>query len=88
VILVAIGVVFSPFLCLKSIYQTYRDVFSTEAWGILTTPGTDIYHPMWAPLIIVELIGNLALGIAWVYAAFLLFKRRRSFPRSTVRCSC
>jgi hypothetical protein len=74
--LVELGLIASPPLALYSLYANYWPVFRDGAWGVLTSPGTEAYHPLWAPLIIFEIIGTL--GLASLSAIALLHFMRRS----------
>ena len=83
-ILVAIGVVMSPLQMLATLLQTYVPFFQGGTWEALTTPGSEQYHALWAPLIIFEFIGNLGLFVACVVLLFLFFKKSRFFPRTYI----
>ena len=54
--------------------------YSIEQWNLLTTPGTDSYHPLWAPILLLELFGNLAVFWVAILAAILYWRKMRSFP--------
>jgi hypothetical protein len=57
--LIGIGMVVNPLRLLFLIGRDLIPSFSGETWTILTTPGTTVYHPLWAPLLIFELLGNI-----------------------------
>src|SRR5262245_45842957 len=80
-ILVAIGLIVSPIRILAFIVQTSVPPFRDGAWAILTTPGSEAYHALWAPLLIFELLGNVGFIVAQVSLLVLFFKRSRNFPR-------
>jgi len=80
-ILVAIGIVLSPFKILALIYTTYINIFTQGTWLNLTTPGTDAYDPLWAPIIIGELTINTSLTFVWIYIAVIFFSKKRVFPK-------
>ena len=79
-ILVGLGVVLSPLFIATNIYKVYAEVFSSDVWQALTSPGGAAYHALWAPLVISEFVANSALILAWAYIAFLFFSKRRAFP--------
>ncbi len=79
-ILVAIGIVFSPIRILFVTIPIYSEIFSTGSWEILTTPGADAYNPLWGPIIIGEILVNGALIMVWLYIAYLFFTKNRVFP--------
>ncbi|MGI0115808.1 DUF2569 domain-containing protein [Zooshikella sp. RANM57] len=80
-ILIAISIVLTPFKIIILGVTTYSDVFSTEVWEVLTTPGTEIYHFLWAPIIIGEILINSGLLLAWLYMAYLFFTKNKHFPK-------
>lgn len=47
---------------------------------MLTQPGADAYHVLWAPILLFELAANLTLIIGAVLSAVLFFQRRTSAP--------
>lgn len=79
-ILVGISIVVNPFRLLFPIGNLIQ-VFLNESWTILTTPGTTAYHPMWAPLIIFELLGNIAFLVFSIALAVLFFQKRSVLPK-------
>jgi hypothetical protein len=56
-------------------------VWSTESWASLTSPGGDRYHVLWAPALLLDLLGMLGV-IVFAGLLLILFTRQRSsFPR-------
>ncbi len=83
-ILVAIGMVLAPIRILLMTVKNLFPAFSKQIWSLLTTPGARAYHPLWKPLLIGELVGNiLFLGFSVLIAVFF-FQRRRSVPKLAV----
>lgn len=80
-ILVGIGIVFSPIRIAGHIFPVYSEVFKSGVWGELTTPGSPNYHPLWAPLLLGEIGTNLLLIAVWIFIAVLFFSKKRSFPK-------
>ena len=80
-ILVAIGIVVTPFRIIILMMTTYPEIFSTDVWEVLTTQGSDVYSPLWAPIIIGEILFNIGLLFAWFYLAYLFFTKRCTFPK-------
>ena len=83
-ILVAIGLVISPLRLGAMILQIFVPVFTDGTWGILTTPGSELYHALWAPLLIFELLGNLGFIVAYIVLAILFFRKSRFFPKTYI----
>lgn len=72
-------------LCLTPIRlgaEVLRGLVSLEAktWAAVTTPGTRVYHPLFGPLIVGEIVVNAALLIAALVLLYLFFAKQRLFP--------
>jgi len=80
-IVVAFGLVVTPVRLLFFVIHDIVPVFSGEAWSILTTPGTEAYHPLWAPLLIFELVTNIAFSVFAIILSVFFFQRRMCAPR-------
>ena len=80
-ILVAIGIVVTPFRLILLISTTYPEIFTTGIWEALTTQGSDAYNPLWAPILIGELLINLGLLLVWLYIAYKFFTKSKDFPK-------
>ncbi|MBI1912433.1 MAG: DUF2569 domain-containing protein [Deltaproteobacteria bacterium] len=80
-ILIAIGLILTPIKILIDVIEYILPAFTGEVWTVLTTPGTELYHPLWAPLLIFSLIGNLFLiGFALTTSVFF-FKKKKIVPK-------
>lgn len=80
-ILVGLGVVLSPFIIAAQTFPVYSEIFANGHWEILTTPGYEVYRPLWAPIIIIEITINSGLILFWAFLAFLFFSKRILFPK-------
>ena len=80
-ILLGISVVFSPLRNLFETLSMYPKIFSSGRWESLTTPGSEAYHPLWAPTLIGELAVNIGLILSGVFIAFLFFSKKKAFPK-------
>jgi len=80
-ILVGLGIVISPLRMISVLVPLYHEMFSTGSFETLTTPGTEAYHPLWAPVVYGEITLNVAIGLAWVFIAILFFSRKKAFPK-------
>jgi len=80
-ILVGIGIIFSPLKIIASTFPIYSDLFSSGNWEMVTTPGSEAYNPLWAPILLGEIFINCTLVIAWVFIAFLFFSKKSLFPK-------
>ncbi|MCR4348160.1 MAG: DUF2569 domain-containing protein [Sulfuricaulis sp.] len=80
-VLVGLGIILSPILVIAQTFPIYSEMFSNGSWEVLTTPGTEAYNPLWAPILICEITINIALVFAWLFIAFLFFSKKKIFPR-------
>ncbi|MGF1794050.1 DUF2569 domain-containing protein [Photobacterium frigidiphilum] len=80
-ILVGIGIIISPLRIVTLIFPIYTDIFSNGVWEVLTTPGTEVYNSLWAPVLMGEVVINGGLVIAWLFMAFLFFSKKKVFPK-------
>lgn len=78
---VAIGIVISPFKIIAMILPTYYNLFRDGSWKVLTTPGSEAYNPLWAPVLIAELSVNIVLVAIWIYVGYIFFTRKKVFPK-------
>lgn len=87
-ILVAIGVVVTPLRILLIVGGTYSQVFSNGVWQSLNTPSSEYYNPLWEPILLGELVTNIALLLAGVYLAYLFFSKKAEFPKWFIGIAC
>jgi len=80
-ILCAIGLVLYPVQTVVSIYTEVIPALSAEKWSLLTSPHSVAYHPLWAPLLIMEMIGNLCFLALSICVLVNFFKRRKFVPQ-------
>lgn len=79
-ILIGLGIIFAPFRVMYFLYVTYSPLVTDGAWGVLTSPDSELYSPIWGPLLIGELLVNLAIVTASFYMMFLFFTRKSTLP--------
>jgi len=80
-ILLAIGMVVTPIRLIMLMNTIYPEIFSTGVWEALTTRGSDAYNPLWAPILIGEILINSGLLLVWLYIAYKFLTKSRDFPR-------
>ena len=66
-ILVGFGLVVTPMRQFVVLFPMYKEMFEGEAWTLFTTPGTEVYHPLWSSFICMEIFTNIVLFIAAFY---------------------
>ena len=86
--LVGLGLIIAPLRLAVFLIQTFPPMFQDGTWEVLTTPGGEAYHPLWAPLLVFELIGNAAFIAAALALLVLFFKRSQLFPRLFISYVC
>ncbi len=78
-VLVGIGTVIAPFRILYMTATIYLPILSDGTWQALTMKGSELYNPLWGPLLSGEIVFNVAMTIASFYLIFLFFSKRRTF---------
>ena len=80
-ILFMLGLIFLPIKLGAFLATAYYPIFSEGYWEILTTPGSDAYHVLWAPILIFEIIGNSAFLMAAIVLLVFFFQKHHRFPK-------
>ena len=80
-ILVGIGVVLSPIRFVTMYYPFFIRILNDGTWEILTTPGKEAYHPLWAPLLASEMFYISAMVLVSLYLVYLYFSKHYLFPK-------
>ena len=83
-IIFAIGLALYPVQAAVSLYAEILPALSSENWLRLTIPGSVSYHPLWAPLLITELVGNGFFLILSIGLIVFFFKRRKFVARLAI----
>lgn len=78
-VLLAIGLIISPFRLAFSMLDIVPS-YSLDTWLALTSRSGDAYNPLWAPILIAELAGNIGSLVFIVLLLLLFFRRRTNFP--------
>ncbi len=79
-ILPAIFLVTTPFNIGATLVRDFLPIFRDGGWALFTTPGSEFYHPYWAPGITLEVVGNILLIVFSVTLIFLFFSKSYRFP--------
>ncbi|MDR1621537.1 MAG: DUF2569 domain-containing protein [Synergistaceae bacterium] len=80
-VLVGLGIIISPLKIIGVVFPVYSKMFSNGSWAALTTPGTEAYNPLWAPILYGEMAINGGLVLAWIFVAVLFFSKKKAFPK-------
>lgn len=83
-ILFVIGLAISPLRIATMLIRDHLPIFSDGTWQALTSMGSEAYHPLWAPLLAYEILGNMVIALlAAIVLCFLLAKSRHT-PRLAI----
>lgn len=79
-ILIGFSLCVAPAMRVFTISQNWEGYFSIQVWQAVAMPQGASYHPLYAPLLMFELLGNtIMLGLN-LLALCLFFGKRRAFP--------
>ncbi len=79
-ILIGLVIILAPVRNIFIVFPVYTELFSNGSWAQITTPSTESYHLLWAPVIIGEIAINSGIILAWLLIGFLFFSKNRIFP--------
>jgi hypothetical protein len=80
-ILPLIGLLLTPFQLGFVILTELLPAFQPAIWNAVTTPGEQAYHPLWAPLLIFEVVVNVSLIVCGITLLILFLKKSRLIPK-------
>lgn len=76
----ALGAIVSPLRIARDMYSMFG-AFSVDVWAQHTIHGSESFHPMWAPLLLGELVLNLGLLVFSLLLVVMFFQKRRAVPK-------
>jgi len=76
-----IGLFISPARLAYILVTVHIPLVLSGAWGILTAPGSEAYHPLWGPLLLFEIFANTLLLCWAIVLLILLFTKSHHFPK-------
>jgi len=79
-IVIGAGLVLLPVRITLFLLEDVAPAFTHEVWTALTMPGSPAYHPLNAPVLIFELVGNMVLLACSVLVVVAFFVKHRWFP--------
>lgn len=80
-VLVQIGLYISIITLLVQLFVYHLPLYTTEAWGLLTSKESEIYHPLTGPLLIFEALFSVALLIFCVCILIMFYRKKSVLPR-------
>jgi hypothetical protein len=79
-VLPMLGMLLTAAASLFSLVTDYAPMFAAGAdWDVITDPGFADYHPLWAPLILFEMLTNFGYIALIAYGFWLVLRRSRRF---------
>jgi len=80
-ILLAFGLCLAPVVRVFTISHSWQGYFSLQVWQTVAVPQGENYHPLYAPLLMFELLGNIIVLGLNLLALCLFFTKRWTFPK-------
>ncbi|KWX74573.1 DUF2569 domain-containing protein [Paenibacillus jilunlii] len=87
-VLVQIGMIAMLFSLVLKLLNYNLPSFNAEYWGMLASKEGELYHPLWAPLIVFEAIANLLLLVLCVFTLVLFYQKKALLPRVIILLYC
>ena len=83
-ILVAFALIRAPIAVIVTLVRSVFPLLRHDTWIRLTNQDFESYHPLWAPLIVSELVVNLVFLALSLIVLILFFRHKRSFPKFVI----
>jgi VanZ family protein len=80
-ILPLLGLILSPLRLIYMVYEDLWPIFSPDYWEDLTSPTSQLYHPLWSRVLIFEVAGNVTIFLLGLAALVAFLKKSRKAPR-------
>lgn len=80
-VLVQISIYFSLITITYLLFNHIFPVFEPEIWSMITDKGSPAYNRSLVQLILFETVVNVVFVIALIFALFLLYRKKRAFPK-------
>lgn len=80
-VLVQIGIYLTILLNILSLNNDILPAFSSDIWETLTSKDSIVYDPMWAPLLIFELVVNTLFVLLGIFCLYIMYRKKSIFPK-------
>lgn len=80
-ILVGVSIILTPLVTIINTFPGYFAVLSKGYLGELMTHGSNAYDPVFASVLIGEMVTSVILIFLFGYVAYLFFTKKKSFPK-------
>jgi Protein of unknown function (DUF2569) len=81
-VLVAIGIVVTPFRLVWDIYSNFAPILQDGSLSTVLDPSSPSYVNFLGPLLFIEAAVNIVTILWSIYAGYLFFSTKRRFPRN------
>ncbi len=78
-VIVAIGRILAPLILLYNIFIATLPLFTSGMLEELSNPANEYYSPLWKPLVMFELVGNILFLILNVVLLYWFFAKKKKF---------
>ena len=83
-ILCAVGLLLYPVQTAVTLFTKIVPALSQNSWSTLTSPASASYHPLWGPLLMMELVGSVCFLVFSIFVILFFLKRRKFVPKLAV----
>ena len=83
-ILFLITLLVSPIRICLFLYRNFVPLFSDGSFERLTTPTSDVYHPLWMPLLTFEIVCNCLIIVFGLFVLFYLIRKSKKTPKLAI----
>jgi len=80
-VLIVIGLVISISRTAYSLLAVHYPLFADGTFTLLSTPGTELYNPLWAPILVAEALINVLFVATYAYLIYLFITEHYLFPK-------
>ena len=80
-VLVGLGICLAPFVRVSSVALHWQAYFAQATWQVVAVPSGASYHPLYGPLLIFEVLSNVALLGLNLLVICMFFAKRKAFPK-------
>ncbi len=83
-VLPMLGLAFSPLLMVFTLLRDILPIFTDGTFAAITTPGHPAYHPLWAPLLCLEVASNVILIVLALVTLVFIVRESRYAPKLAI----
>jgi Protein of unknown function (DUF2569) len=80
-LLPALGLIATPLLMAFGFYKDLLPALAPNVWNLLTDPHSAAYNRFWGPLIVYEVLINLALFVFTLWLLWVFFTKSQHAPK-------